>query len=102
MTQSLAQLSKGALNDLSGVFAAMREDALDGLIEEIVKAKRIVVFGLVAWLISLYYPSRRKSIHTVTSLLTLWVGLSRLFLGFHWPSDVLGGFVIGLILLGSF
>jgi hypothetical protein len=46
MTESLAQLSKGALNDLSGVFAAMREDALDGLIEEIVKAKRIVVFGL--------------------------------------------------------
>jgi 6-phospho-3-hexuloisomerase len=46
MTESLAELSQGALNDLSGVFAAMREDALDGLIEEIVKAKRIVVFGL--------------------------------------------------------
>ena len=46
MTESLAQLSKGALNDLAGVFAAMPEDALDGLIEEIVKAKRIVVFGL--------------------------------------------------------
>jgi 6-phospho-3-hexuloisomerase len=46
MTRSLAHVSKGALNDLSGVFAAMREDALDGLIEEIVKAKRIVVFGL--------------------------------------------------------
>ena len=28
------------------VFAAMPDDALDGLIEEIVKAKRIVVFGL--------------------------------------------------------
>jgi 6-phospho-3-hexuloisomerase len=46
MTDTLAQLSRGALSDLSGVFAAMREDALDGLIEEIVKAKRIVVFGL--------------------------------------------------------
>jgi hypothetical protein len=30
MTDSLAQLSKGALNDLAGVFAAMPEDALDG------------------------------------------------------------------------
>jgi len=59
----------------------------------------IVFFGLVAWLISLYYPSRRKTIHTVAALLTLWVGLSRLFLGFHWPSDVLGGFVIGFIFL---
>ena len=46
MTESLAQLSKGALSDLGGVFAAMPEDALDGLIEAIVAAKRIVVFGL--------------------------------------------------------
>ena len=46
MTESLAQLSKGALNDLAGVFAAMPEDALDGLIDAIVAAKRIVVFGL--------------------------------------------------------
>jgi 6-phospho-3-hexuloisomerase len=46
MTESLAQLSKGALSDLAGVFAAMPEDALDGLIEAIVAAKRIVVFGL--------------------------------------------------------
>jgi 6-phospho-3-hexuloisomerase len=46
MTESLAKLSKRALNDLAGVFAAMPENALDGLIEEIVTAKRIVVFGL--------------------------------------------------------
>ena len=46
MTQSLAELSKGALSDLAGVFAAMSEDALDGLVEAIIKARRIVVFGL--------------------------------------------------------
>ena len=46
MTQSLAELSKGALSDLEGVFAAMPEDALDGLIESVVEAKHIVVFGL--------------------------------------------------------
>ena len=46
MTESLAQLSKGALNDLSGVFAAMPDNALDEFIEAIVAAKRIVVFGL--------------------------------------------------------
>ena len=46
MTDSLTQLSKGALNDLAGVFAAMPEDALDGLIDAIVAARRIVVFGL--------------------------------------------------------
>ena len=46
MTESLTQLSKGALNDLGDVFAAMPEDALDGLVEAIVAARRIVVFGL--------------------------------------------------------
>ena len=44
--QGLNELAKGALQDLAGVFAAMPEDALDGLIEEVVKARRIVVFGL--------------------------------------------------------
>ena len=44
--ESLKTLARGALNDLEGVFARMPDDALDGLIEEIVKAKRIVVFGL--------------------------------------------------------
>jgi 6-phospho-3-hexuloisomerase len=46
MPETLAQLSKGALSDLASVFAAMPEDALDGLVEAIVAAKRIVVFGL--------------------------------------------------------
>jgi hypothetical protein len=46
MTESVAQLSKGALSDLAGVFEAMPEKALDGLIEAIVAARRIIVFGL--------------------------------------------------------
>jgi 6-phospho-3-hexuloisomerase len=46
MTESLAEMSKGALSDLARVFEAMPEDALDRLIEEIVAARRIVVFGL--------------------------------------------------------
>jgi 6-phospho-3-hexuloisomerase len=46
MTESLSALARDALNDLASVFAAMPEGALDGLIEEIIKAKRIVVFGL--------------------------------------------------------
>jgi 6-phospho-3-hexuloisomerase len=46
MTETLAQLSKGALKDLESVFAVMPDNALDGLIEAIVTAKRIVVFGL--------------------------------------------------------
>jgi 6-phospho-3-hexuloisomerase len=46
MVESLSRLTSGALGDLAEVFAGMPEDALDGLIDEIVKARRIVVFGL--------------------------------------------------------
>ncbi len=46
MDEGLKDLANGALKDLEGVFAAMPENALDGLIQENVKAKRIVVFGL--------------------------------------------------------
>ncbi len=46
ITESLGALAKGALKDLDGVFAAMPDNALDGLIEEIIEARRIVVFGL--------------------------------------------------------
>jgi len=46
VSDGLRALAGAALNDLEGVFKAMPEDALDELIEEIVKARRIVVFGL--------------------------------------------------------
>lgn len=44
--ETLNALASGALKDLEAVFAAMPGDALDGLIEEIIAARRIVVFGL--------------------------------------------------------
>jgi 6-phospho-3-hexuloisomerase len=45
MAQTLGTLSRGALDDLAGVFARLPDDAADGLIEAIVAARRIVVFG---------------------------------------------------------
>src|SRR5271156_4630760 len=45
MAETLRDLSKGALNDLEGVFAKLPDAAADPLIEAIVAAKRIVVFG---------------------------------------------------------
>ena len=45
MSQTLSELSKGALADLSGVFAQLPDDAADALIDAIVAARKIVVFG---------------------------------------------------------
>src|SRR5271163_3139290 len=46
MSDTLADLAKGALADLGKVFVALPPDAADPLIEAIIAAKRIVVFGL--------------------------------------------------------
>jgi 6-phospho-3-hexuloisomerase len=45
MSQGLSELSKGALSDLGRVFRQLPDDAADPLIEAIIAANRIVVFG---------------------------------------------------------
>ncbi len=45
MAETLSTLSKGALEDLGRVFARLPDTAADGLVEAIVAAKRIVLFG---------------------------------------------------------
>ena len=44
--KTLGELAQGALADLAGVFERLAPDAAAPLIEEIVAARRIVVFGL--------------------------------------------------------
>jgi 6-phospho-3-hexuloisomerase len=45
MPQSLASLSEGALEDLRNVFARLPDDAADPLIDAIVAARHVVVYG---------------------------------------------------------
>ena len=55
-----------------------------------------LTLGLLA---ARFETERRARIYTVTVsiLLTMLVGLSRLYLGVHWPSDVLAGWCIGAL-----
>jgi len=54
--------------------------------------------GLIFWLtLALLLPRRRQpAFTTVALLLALAIGLSRVVLGVHWPSDVVGGWSFGL------
>ena len=45
MAVTLSELSRGALAELSSVFARLPEDSADALVEAIVAARKIVVFG---------------------------------------------------------
>lgn len=59
-----------------------------------------VFLGLLAfWLIRKVCPRHRLLVIGIISALLLLIGLSRLYLGLHYPTDVVGGYTAGLAIL---
>lgn len=52
--------------------------------------------GVLVYLGWLHWPRRLPLFVTVAGLLVLVVGLSRVYLGVHWTTDVLAGWLIGI------
>jgi membrane-associated phospholipid phosphatase len=61
----------------------------------------MVVLGLLTVLVVRERPGRlwRTLFATLGAFLVLMVGFSRVYLGVHWPSDVLAGWLIGALWL---
>ena len=60
-------------------------------------AMSAVVYGMLAIIVAGMLPlARRWLAYGLAGVLAVLVGFSRLYLGVHWFSDVLGGFVLGV------
>ena len=60
-----------------------------------------ILLGLTIMFVTTWVrdPLRRRTLQGVLALLVLAVGLSRVYLELHWPSDVLGGYWYGGVAL---
>jgi undecaprenyl-diphosphatase len=59
----------------------------------------MVVFGMIGYLLSSKFSQWRIGIISLTILLVTGIGLSRLYLGVHWPTDIVAGYAAGLVWL---
>jgi len=62
-------------------------------------AAAAAVCGVAAWLCGLRMRSKRGriAVWAVAAMLAALVGISRIYLGVHWTSDVLGGWAVGVL-----
>lgn len=64
-------------------------------------ARTVITFGLLAHLLTQRWgrPAERRVIWSIVTALVLAQGGSRLYLGRHWPEDVVGGWLFGWLVL---
>ena len=61
----------------------------------------ICVYGIMIYLINKKIKNKRIKItlNILLSILILLIGISRIYVGVHYPSDVVGGFSLSLVIL---
>jgi undecaprenyl-diphosphatase len=111
----LTMMVTGAVNELAkNLFARIRPDFFrlaeaDGFSFPSAHAMHTFVFmGLLGWFVWHSLPSQmgRVTVAGSVTLIVLFTGFSRIYLGVHYPSDIVGGYLLGaailLIALGFF
>ena len=58
-----------------------------------------VMYGFLAYLLSAHFPKFSKLIYTLAVFAIAIIGLSRMYIGVHWPTDIIAGYGVGYIWL---
>ncbi|MEA5505708.1 phosphatase PAP2 family protein [Halotia wernerae UHCC 0503] len=59
----------------------------------------MVLYGFIAYELATHYPQFAKVIYSLTVILIAAIGISRLYLGVHWPTDIIAGYGVGFLWL---
>ncbi len=59
----------------------------------------MVLYGMLAYFLARQFPGRSRLIYGLAAGLILSIGWSRLYLGVHWPTDILAGYSMGFLWL---
>jgi membrane-associated phospholipid phosphatase len=96
-------------NILKGAFGRERPDIVEWVDHVSTKSfpsghamSAIIAYGSVAYLVGRLEPTPalRHTTWGTAVLIILGIGISRMYLGVHYPSDVLAGFIAGLAWIG--
>jgi membrane-associated phospholipid phosphatase len=57
----------------------------------------MVLYGFLSYVFATKYPRYARLFYGVATLLIVSIGMSRLYLGVHWPTDIVAGYGIGFL-----
>ena len=101
VSESLGLLSKALIDRPRPEFILFPPGSDTGAFPSGHAMHAVLFFGFLMFLVMDNTKSRSLKIGVLITLplIILSVGVSRIYLGFHWPSDVLGGYIFGSVCL---